>query len=118
MSVEQQKKFLTKLHKELSVNSDDYRRKTANKRMHTFVVTRRAIRRGMKDRLEKNYPDISKTIQVALRSTGFQCLTSPRSARSSATVMPIGPMLDLWSRCPYLHPINNDNNKKNYNNNF
>lgn len=61
MSVSQQKKFLTKLHRELSVDSEDYRRQTANKRMHTFVVTRRAIRRGIKDRLEKNYPDIPKS---------------------------------------------------------
>jgi len=70
MSIAQQTKFLTKLHKELSVESDDYRRRTANKRMHTFVVTRRAIRRGMKDRLEKNYPDISKaTIMKILKQS-------------------------------------------------
>ena len=62
MSVEQQRKFLEKLHQELSVSSQDYRDKTLNKRMHTFTVTRRAIRRGMKDRVEKNFPNIPKRI--------------------------------------------------------
>ena len=62
MSVAQQRKFLEKLHKELSVTSQTYRDKTLNKRMHTFTVTRRAIRRGMKDRIEKIFPDMPKTV--------------------------------------------------------
>jgi len=62
MSAEQQRKFLEKLHQELSVSSQDYRDKTLNKRMHTFTVTRRAIRRGMKDRIAKNFPDMSKAV--------------------------------------------------------
>ena len=62
MSADQQRKFLEKLHQELSVTSQDYRDKTLNKRMHTFTITRRAIRRGMKDRVAKNFPDMPKTI--------------------------------------------------------
>jgi len=62
MSASQQARFLEKLHQELSVSSQDYRDKTLNKRMHTFTVTRRAIRRGMKDRIAKNFPDMPKKV--------------------------------------------------------
>lgn len=62
MSVEDQRRFLTKLHNELSVSSQDYRDQTANKRKHVFVVTRRKIRQGIRDRLVKNYPGISKAV--------------------------------------------------------
>lgn len=65
MSVKSQKAFLTKLHKELLVTGDDYR-KLANVRFHAFVVTRRAIRRGIKDRLEKNFSGISKKEVAAI----------------------------------------------------
>lgn len=82
MSVEDQKRFLTKLHNELSVSSQDYRDQTANKRKHVFVVTRRKMRQGIRDRLVKNYPGISKAvmskilkdsdkfIRALIRSTG------------------------------------------------
>ncbi len=66
MSAGQQRKFLEKLQQELSVSSQDYRDKTLNKRMHTFTVTRRAIRRGMKDRLAKNFPDMPKTVLMTI----------------------------------------------------
>ena len=62
MSIEQQKKFLNRLHNELQRDSEDYRKMTADRRMHTFTVTRRAIRRGIKDRMEKNFPDLSKEL--------------------------------------------------------
>jgi hypothetical protein len=68
MSVAEQKSFLNKLHKELQRDSEDYRKMTADKRMHTFTVTRRAIRRGIKDRMEKNYPDLPKrTVMLILK---------------------------------------------------
>ena len=68
MSIEQQKKFLNRLHNELQRDSEDYRKMTADRRMHTFTVTRRAIRRGIKDRMEKNFPDLSKrTVLLILK---------------------------------------------------
>jgi len=82
MSVAQQKKFLTKLSNELKRSSQDYRDVTANKRMHTFTVTRRAIRRGIKDRLVKDFEDITpvlvnkvlktsdKHVKALIRGTG------------------------------------------------
>lgn len=82
MSSAQQKKFLLKLSEELKTTSQDYRDVTANKRMHTFVVTRRAIRRGIKDRLVKNFEGITpalmnkvlktsdKYVKALIRSTG------------------------------------------------
>lgn len=67
MSVKSQKALLTKLHNEMLVDAEDYR-KLANIRFHTFVVTRRAIRRGIKDRLKKNFQDISeKDISAVLK---------------------------------------------------
>jgi len=82
MSAAQQKKFLTKLSNELKRTSQDYRDVTANKRMHTFVVTRRAIRRGIKDRLVKDFEGITpvlinkvlktsdKHVKTLIRGTG------------------------------------------------
>lgn len=68
MSIEQQKKFLNRLHNELQRDSEDYRKMTADRRMHTFTVTRRAIRRGIKDRMEKNFPDLPKrTVLLILK---------------------------------------------------
>lgn len=66
MSTSQQRNFLEKLQQELNVTSQDYRDKTLNKRMHTFTVTRRAIRRGMKDRLDKNFPDMPKAVLMKI----------------------------------------------------
>lgn len=60
MSAAEQKRFLTKLHNELQRDSDEYRRMTADRRMHTFTVTRRAIRKGIRDRLEKDFSGVSK----------------------------------------------------------
>jgi len=65
VSVQSQKAFLTKLHNELLVTGDEYR-KIANVRFHAFVITRRAIRRGIKDRLEKNFSGISKKEVMAI----------------------------------------------------
>jgi len=72
MSRAQQKKFLVHLHKELSRNSekDVYRKMTADRRMHTFTVTRRALRRGIKDRLESNFIGISpNTVSLILKKS-------------------------------------------------
>lgn len=81
MSVQSQKAFLTKLHNELLATGDEYR-KLADIRFHTFVVTRRAIRRGMKDRLTANFDGITKkeiaailkavdpAVRKLIRSTG------------------------------------------------
>jgi len=66
MSVAQQVRFLEKLHQELSVSSQAYRDQTLNKRMHTFTVTRRAIRRGMKDRIAKNFPGLPKSVLMEI----------------------------------------------------
>lgn len=70
MSAAEQKRFLTKLHNELQRDSDDYRRMTADRRMHTFTVTRRAIRKGIKDRLEKSFSGVSKqTVLLILKKS-------------------------------------------------
>lgn len=61
MSVESQRAFLEKLHAELSINSSDYRADTANQQLHNFTVTRRAIRRGIKDILKLNFDGIKQT---------------------------------------------------------
>ena len=65
MSVQSQKAFLTKLHKELLVTGDEYR-KIVNVQFHTFVLTRRALRKGIKDRLEKNFAGVSKAEVAAI----------------------------------------------------
>ena len=60
MSAAEQKRFLTKLHNELQRDSEEYRKMTADRRMHTFTLARGKIRKGIKDRLEKDFSDISK----------------------------------------------------------
>lgn len=65
MSVQSQKAFLTKLHNELLVTGDEYR-KLVNVQFHTFVLTRRALRKGIKDRVEKNFAGVSKAEVAAI----------------------------------------------------
>tara|TARA_R110000737_G_scaffold194683_1_gene215813 strand:+ start:157 stop:1461 length:1305 start_codon:yes stop_codon:yes gene_type:complete len=65
VSVQSQKAFLTKLHNELLVTGDEYR-KLVNVQFHTFVLTRRALRKGIKDRLEKNFAGVSKAEVAAI----------------------------------------------------
>tara|TARA_R110000764_G_scaffold152230_1_gene240036 strand:+ start:157 stop:1461 length:1305 start_codon:yes stop_codon:yes gene_type:complete len=65
VSVQSQKAFLTKLHKELLVTGDEYR-KIVNVQFHTFVLTRRALRKGIKDRVEKNFAGVSKAEVAAI----------------------------------------------------
>ena len=60
MSAAEQKRFLTKLHNELQRDSEEYRKMTADRRMHTFTLARGKIRKGIKDRLEKDFSDVSK----------------------------------------------------------
>lgn len=60
MSVSDQKRFLSKLSAELEVSSDDYRVETANYEHTIFAVTRRGIRKGVRDRLSKNFPGITQ----------------------------------------------------------
>tara|TARA_R110000744_G_scaffold247210_1_gene363707 strand:+ start:155 stop:1459 length:1305 start_codon:yes stop_codon:yes gene_type:complete len=65
VSVQSQKAFLTKLHNELLVTGDEYR-KLVNVQFHTFVLTRRALRKGIKDRVEKNFAGVSKAEVAAI----------------------------------------------------
>jgi len=65
VSVQSQKDFLRKLHNELLVTGDDYR-KLVNVQFHTFVLTRRALRKGIKDRVEKNFAGVSKAEVAAI----------------------------------------------------
>lgn len=47
------------------VTGDEYR-KIVNVQFHTFVLTRRALRKGIKDRLEKNFAGVSKAEVAAI----------------------------------------------------
>ncbi len=60
MSAQDQLRFLTILDKELEMSSDDYRSKKANYRHTLFEVSRRGIRKGVRDRLVKNFDGISR----------------------------------------------------------
>jgi len=61
MSKQSQQKFLQKLLDDLeSHNVEAYRRATADKQHHNFTLTRRAIRKGMRDYLNKHQPDMPK----------------------------------------------------------
>jgi len=59
VSAQHQKAFLTKLHNELLVDGDAFR-KLVDIQFHTFVMTRRALRKGVRDRLNRNFPGITK----------------------------------------------------------
>lgn len=103
MSIAEQKSFLTKLHNELQRGSDDYRRMTADKRMHTFTLTRRAIRKGIKDRLEKNFPGLSKQtlllilkkcdrhVKTLIRETGRAVVSLRKKEPDSITIIKFTP---------------------------
>lgn len=79
MSVESQRAFLEKLHAELSINSSDYRTDTANQQLHNFTVTRRAIRRGIKDILKLNFDGIKQTeIELVLKKINSSILKAIR----------------------------------------
>ena len=60
MSVQDQLRFLTILDQELEMSSDDYRSKKANYRHTQFIVSRRSIRKGVRDRLQKNFEGITR----------------------------------------------------------
>jgi hypothetical protein len=60
MSVQDQIAFLSVLDAELEMSSDDYRAKKANYRHTLFEVSRRGIRKGVRDRLEKNFEGITR----------------------------------------------------------
>lgn len=60
MSVEDQIRFLEVLDSELEMSSDTYRKTKANFRHTLFEVSRRGIRKGVRDRLEKNFEGITK----------------------------------------------------------
>lgn len=47
------------------VTGDEYR-KIVNVQFHTFVLTRRALRKGIKDRVEKNFAGVSKAEVAAI----------------------------------------------------
>jgi len=47
------------------VTGDEYR-KLVNVQFHTFVLTRRALRKGIKDRVEKNFAGVSKAEVAAI----------------------------------------------------
>jgi len=61
MSNTSQKKFLTTILNGLGEkNVEAYRRQTADKQHHNFTLTRRAVRKGMKDYLTTSDPDITR----------------------------------------------------------
>ena len=60
MSVQDQLRFLKTLDKELEMSADDYRTKKANYRHTLFEVSRRGIRKGVRDRLVKNFDGITR----------------------------------------------------------
>lgn len=60
MSAQDQLRFLTILDQELEMSSDDYRAKKANYRHTEFIVSRRGIRKGVRDRLVKNFEGITR----------------------------------------------------------
>ena len=60
MSVQDQLRFLKILDKELEMSADDYRTKKANYRHTLFEVSRRGIRKGVRDRLVKNFDGITR----------------------------------------------------------
>lgn len=68
MSVQDQIRFLSVLDAELEMSSDDYRAKKANYRHTLFIVSRRGIRKGVRDRLQKNFEGITaKQINAILK---------------------------------------------------
>ena len=60
MSAQDQLRFLTILDQELEMSSDDYRSKKANYRHTQFIISRRGIRKGVRDRLVKNFDGITR----------------------------------------------------------
>lgn len=84
MSIESQRAFLEKLHTELSISSSDYRSQTANYQLHNFTVTRRAIRRGIKDILKLNFDGIKDTeVNAILKSINSGILRAVRAIGSN-----------------------------------
>ena len=58
MSAEGQQRLLNKVLGELeSRNIKEYRRSVADVQKHNFIVTRRGIRKGIRQYLQKNFSD-------------------------------------------------------------
>lgn len=69
MSSQNQKDFLTKIRDELlNQPGSIYRKETADFRAHVFVMTRRAINRGIKDTLLHELPGITQTDIASIQS--------------------------------------------------
>lgn len=54
MSIAEQQKFLTNFDKKLQRKVAAYRRARANRQSHQFIVTRRALHKGVEDTIERN----------------------------------------------------------------
>jgi len=67
MSAQSQKKFLKTLLSEIEAKDvEAYRRATADKQHHNFTLSRRAIRKGIKDYLRDFHPELTKTQHNAI----------------------------------------------------
>lgn len=67
MSAQSQKKFLKTLLSEIEAKDvEAYRRGIADKQHHNFTLSRRAIRKGIKDYLRDFHPDLTKTQHNAI----------------------------------------------------
>lgn len=97
MSRASQLAFLTKLEKELQRSSRSYRRHNANKRVQHMTISLKAIRRGLRERLEVDFADVPskeqfiseflKSVEPLLRTFVADIVKKIRAiARESDTV--------------------------------
>ena len=97
MSRQSQIKLLTKLRDEIDAEKvKEYRRSTADKQTHIFKVSRRSIRKGIRDYLVKQFSD--KQSDTYLTKTQIASILKSVDPEIYALIKKSGTQIQKWSK--------------------